>query len=404
MYVTLAILATFVLVYSAVAGRLERTPFGGPLLYTAFGLAFGSLGLGWLGFEIEGEGVALLAELTLAMVLFAEAAKSNLRVLRQSSKIPGRLLLIGLPLTILLGFAAGSWLLGALTVFEIAILATMLAPTDAALGQPVVTNKAVPPEIRASLNVESGLNDGICVPILFLFLGLALGHVGEGGPLGLAVGLFAQQIGIGLAVGAGFAWLGRRLIKSCAERGWITEAWMGLPVAALALLCFATAQGLDGSGFIACFAGGLLFGGLVKKHKDELLHAAESTGSLLSLLTWTVFGAVVIPVTFGGLTWPIAIYAILSLTVIRMLPVFLSLIGLEIDAAGKLFIGWFGPRGLASIVFVVIVIGAKLPGGETLTTAVAFTVFLSVVLHGLTAVPFATAFGRRAQAGRSATH
>ena len=396
MYLTLALLAGFVLVYSAIGGRVERTPFGGPLLWMTFGLLFGHVGFGLLEFEIDGEGVSLLAELTLAMILFTDAAASDLRVLRRSSGIPGRLLLIGLPLTLLLGFSVGSWLFGALTFFEIAILATMLAPTDAALGQPVVSNEAVPAEIRESLSAESGLNDGICVPILFVFLALATEATGEMEPFALAVRLVVQQIGIGLVVGLGLAWLGRRLIRLGASHGWITKSWIGLPVVALSLLCFATAQSVGGSGFIACFAGGLLFGGLVKQHKDELLLAAEGAGKSLALLTWVVFGAVVIATTFDTLTWRSVAYAALSLTLVRMLPVFLSLLGSGIDSRGKLFMGWFGPRGLASIVFAVIVIGANLPGRETLVTTVTVTVFLSIVLHGLTAMPFVRALGGKA--------
>ena len=203
MYENLAILAAFIFLYSIASGGLERTPVNGALVFTAFGLALGPLGLGLLSLDVDKEGLRTLAELTLALVLFTDAANANLGVLKRSFHIPQRLLLIGLPLTILLGFGAGVLLFDGLTLFEIAILATMLAPTDAALGKAVVTNAAVPSSIREGLNVESGLNDGICVPILFVFLALATDTgAADGTPL-LALKLVAEEIGVGLAVAEG---------------------------------------------------------------------------------------------------------------------------------------------------------------------------------------------------------
>ena len=203
MYIALAIIAAFIFIYSITSGGLEKTPISGPIIYTAFGLTVGPLGLGLLKSELGAEGLNTLAELTLAMVLFTDAANSDLGVLKRSFHIPQRLLLVGLPLTILLGFGAGAFLFNELTLLEIAILATMLAPTDAALGAAVVTNESVPANIREGLNVESGLNDGICVPILFLFLAFATGSSTDDSGSKLALTLFAQEIGIGIAIGVG---------------------------------------------------------------------------------------------------------------------------------------------------------------------------------------------------------
>ena len=395
MYEDLSFLAAFVFLYSITCGGLERTPINGAIVFTAFGLAFGSLGLGFLTLDVGAEGLNTLAELTLALVLFTDAANANLSVLKKAFHIPQRLLLIGLPLTILLGFGVGVLLFGGLTLFEIAILATMLAPTDAALGKAVVTNESVPADIRESLNVESGLNDGICVPILFLFLALATDSTAEGSTLQLAMTLVAQQIGIGVAVGVGLTVLGRWLLKLAADRGWITESWRQLPVAALAVACFAVAQHLGGSGFIACFAGGLLFGGIAKSHKQALLLSAEGTGDTLALITWVVFGAAVVGQAIGHLSWEAVLYALLSLTVVRMLPVFLVLTGMNLRADEKLFMGWFGPRGLASIVFAVIVMDKHLPGGGTIAITVVCTIVLSIVAHGLSANPLVAALVAR---------
>ena len=396
MYANLAILGTFIFLYSITSAGLEKTPVSGALVFTAFGLAVGPLGLDLLTMEVGTEGLSLLAELTLAVLLFADAANANLGALKHFSRIPVRLLLIGLPLTILFGYGVGVVLLSGLTLLEIAILATMLSPTDAALGKAVVTNEAVPTNIRESLNVESGLNDGICVPILFLFLALVSQTGAEGGVSQLALTLLAEEIGIGPGVGIGLTLLGWILLKRFAHRGWVTESWQQLPVPALSVACFAVAQWIGGSGFIACFVGGMLFGGIVaKEYKHKLLLAGEGTGDTLALITWIVFGAAVVGHSIDALSWQVLLYAILSLTLIRMLPVFLVLSGLQMRVDEKLFMGWFGPRGLASIVFAVIVLNENLPGGETISTAVVCTIILSVIAHGLSANPLVAALAAR---------
>jgi NhaP-type Na+/H+ or K+/H+ antiporter len=175
---------------------------------------------------------------------------------------------------------------------------------------------------------------------------------------------------------------------------------MQLPIPAAAMTCFAAAQFLGGSGFIASFVGGLVGGILIRGHKEELLQAAEGVGETLALLTWVVFGVAVVSFSFEYFSWSALAYAVLSLTVIRMLPVFLSLWGMGLTVADKLFLGWFGPRGLASIVFIVIVLNENLPGGETLMMTVVWTIILSVIAHGLTANPLAAVYGNRAKADR----
>jgi len=396
MYQNLAMLTAFVFLYSIAGGRLERTPISGAIVFTAFGLAFGPLGLNLLSLQVTAEALRTLAELCLALVLFTDAANADLTVLRKSLHIPERLLLLGLPLTILLGIGAGLLVLGGeLSLLELAILSTMLAPTDADLGKAVVTDASVPGDIRQGLNVESGLNDGICVPILFIFLALAADSGAEGRTSMLAIKLVAQEIGIGAATGVGLTLLGAWLLKRVADLGWITESWRQLPVPALATTCFAVAQALDGSGFIAAFSGGLLFGGIAKRHKPALLLAAEGTGDTLALITWVMFGAAVVGPSLGYFTWPVLAYAVLSLTVVRMLPVFLVLGGVNLKTSEKLFMGWFGPRGLASIVFAVIVLNNHLPGGDTISITVVCTIALSVLAHGLSATPLVAALARR---------
>ena len=399
MYQDIAILFAFVFVYSVCAGRLERTPVAGAIVFTAFGVLCGPLGLGLLRMEVDARALRTLAELTLALVLFTDAASADLRVLRQHVATPARLLLIGLPLTIAAGLAAGAVLLPGLSVIELAILATMLAPTDAALGKAVATNPAVPAPIRESLNVESGLNDGICVPVLLILLAVATETDHGIGATELVLRHFGAEIGIGCLVGVALAFLGVRAMRFAHLRGWSDDAWRQLPVLALALSCFATAQAVGGSGFIACFVGGLVAGAMGRRRKHAYLLGAEGAGDMLSLLTWVAFGAVAVGQALGRLSWQAVAYAVLSLTVIRMAPVYLALAGANLTAGDKLFIGWFGPRGLASIVFAVIVIDADLPGRDTLTVTVACTVILSILAHGLSANPLAARYLARPPAG-----
>ncbi len=395
MYEILAIMAVFVFLYSVTSGGLERTVINGAVVFTAFGLIFGPVGLGFLDLDVSNEGLRTLAELTLALILFIDASNAKLGVLKQIFRMPTRLLLFGLPLTILLGFGVGIFVFPGLTILEIAILATLLAPTDAALGKAVVTDESVPTNIRESLNVESGLNDGICVPVLFVFLALAT-SAGDDSTSMLALKLVAEEIGIGVVVGVGLTSLGTLLLKRGADRGWVTEIWKQLPVVALAVACFAVAQALGGSGFIAAFVGGLLFGSIAtQEQKHRLLLAAEGTGDTMALITWVVFGAAIVGQKIGFFSWEVILYAVLSLTLIRMLPVFLVLTGLNLRTDEKLFIGWFGPRGLASIVFAVIVLNHDLPGGGTIAITAACTILLSIIGHGISANPLIAALAKK---------
>jgi len=396
MYENGAMLAVFLLIYSAVAGRIERSLISGPIVFTAAGFILGADGLGILRIHIDGEGLRLLAKLTLAMVLFTDAANADFSIVKRNLDLPKRLLLIGLPLTIVLGLVIAAVVFPRLEILEMALLAVMLAPTDAALGKPVVTNPAVPPAMREALNLESGLNDGICVPIVVLLLGLAVGTQIEGGTVAHVARVVVEAIGIGLIVGLALTWLTTLMLRFAENRGWISAHWVEIPIVALAAACFAAAQAAGGSGFIACFAGGLLLSGLHARHKEELLRGAAHTGEALALLTWVVFGGIVVARMIDRFTWPALLYAMLSLTVIRMLPVFLCLIGTRTSTADKLFIGWFGPRGLATIVFAVLVLDEKLPGNDTIMLAAGWTVLLSVIAHGVTANPLVRRIATRA--------
>ena len=395
MYGNLAILVLFGFVYSVVAGRVERSAVTGPIIFIVFGLIAGPVGLGILDMDVQTIELRVVADLTLALVLFIDAANADLKTLRSHATIPRRMLLIGLPLCIVLGTVTGMVIFPDISFYELCILATMLAATDAALGKGVVSNKAVPARIREGLNAESGLNDGMCVPILLVFLALATGTGDEDGGTALALQLVAREIGIGLAVAVVLTLIAVNLMNFSMKRGWFTDVWIQIPVVTLALACFATAQTLHGSGYIAAFVGGLIFGYFAKQETHRLVMAGEGIAELLAMFTWLIFGSAVIGQLWSGMTLDVVIYSLLSLTVIRMVPNLIALAGTGEKLETKLFLSWFGPRGLASIVFFIIVANANLPSESVLGHVVVCTITLCVIAHGLTANAWARGIARR---------
>jgi NhaP-type Na+/H+ or K+/H+ antiporter len=300
-----------------------------------------------------------------------------------------------LPISIVFGALVGKRVFPEFSWLELAILSTVLAPTDAALGEPVVSNEKVPSEIREAINVESGLNDGICVPILILLLTIQKVSVNEQITWSYGASVFLQQIGIGLVVGVGIVSLSLFLIKKGYDERWIESAWRPTIIISLSIACFAMAQALGGSGFIAAFTGGIVLGKRFKKQKWEFLEGAEGVGKILSSTVWIVFGSVLTAIVIERLTAAIVFYALASLTFIRILPVLFSLLFHNLRPYDKFFTAWFGPRGLASIVFAAIVFEAHLQNGQLIVMTVCFTILLSVFAHGISAIPMTKVFERR---------
>lgn len=386
MYLSIALIAGCTLLYGCVAGRIERSWLSGPLLFLIAGFLLGSNGLGLLIIGTNLEFIQIITELTLAIVLFNDATSIGLKPLKRHPQIPTRTLLIGLPLTLLLGGLCAKIIFPQLSLIEAALLGIILAPTDAALGLAVIKNPIVAQDIRRGLNAESGLNDGICVPFLVVFLALASGH-SHGGNIGIfTLTTFIEEIGIGAIIGATSSALGWLLCRYAIAHGWISERWLVVPTISIALIAFSLAQALGGSGFIAAFCGGLLFGERIQGAYKEEMEESEINGEILSLLTWLIFGALAMNLIVE-VTWPQIAYGILSLTIIRILPVVVSLTGTSLPMKQKLFIGWFGPRGLASIVFALIVFKQQLPNGQILLNTATVTIVLSVFLHGISAYP-----------------
>ncbi len=390
----LAIIAGAVLAVAGVSRRLTGTPVTAAMAFVLIGLVVGPLVLDDVKLEASGSIVRTLAEATLAVVLFADASRITLRTLRHEAAVPVRLLGIGLPLTIAVGAVVAGALFTGLSAAEAVVLAIVLAPTDAALGQAVVTEPRLPSRIRQGLNVESGLNDGICVPLLLIALAAA-DIEDKAATSQHALRIVSEEIGYGVigGVAAGFAAAGVLVVAR--RRDLIAGPWrQAVPVAG-AILAYGLATGLGGSGFIAAFLAGAIFGGRLGEESDEASRLNEELGALLGGVTFLTFGAVLLGPALEHVTWQEALYAVLSLTLVRMLPVAIGMIGSGATWRTVAFLGWFGPRGLASIVFAVIAVEeAHLPGADTILITAYLTVGLSVFAHGLTAAPLARAYAR----------
>jgi NhaP-type Na+/H+ or K+/H+ antiporter len=392
--------AATLLAVAAVSRRLTGSPITAPMVFVAVGVLLGPRVGGEVDPAPAGEAVRTLAEATLAVVLFSDAARIDLGALRRESALPLRLLGIGLPLTIALGALTAAALFGELTVAEALVLAVLLAPTDAALGQAVVTEPRLPSRVRQSLNVESGLNDGICVPLLFIVLASA--EVEAGVTDHHALTIIAEEIGYGIVGGVVAGVVSGAIVVLAGRRGLITPAWLQVIPVAAAALAYGFAAALGGSGFIAAFLAGGIFGGIARREAEDAGRLSEEIGSLLDGVTFVVFGAVLLGPALGELSWKIVLYAVLSLTVVRLVPVAIAMLGTGAKPATVAFVGWFGPRGLASIVFAVIVVQeSELPHTGTILVVTYVTVGLSVLLHGLSAAPLAERYARRRGGART---
>lgn len=397
----LAAIALFVLLFGSLSRRLEKSVITPPMAYVIFGLLISSAALGLTqGLSISNESIKVLAEATLAIVLFTDASRIQLNQLQQGYRLPLRLLGIGLPITIILGTGLALLLFpSALNPWEAAALATILAPTDAALGQAVVNSSRVPSFIRQAINVESGLNDGICLPVLLLFLALAEeSETATNATYWLTFS--SKQIGFGAVMGVAIGYFGSKLIEKSLQRQWMNESFEDLSVLGLSFLAYTGAEMISGNGFIAAFCAGLVSGNVTSESvRQKLYEFGEAEGQLLTLITFLLYGAVVIPSSLNQATWQMWLYAIGSLTIIRMLGVALSMIGSKLQPMSILFIGWFGPRGIASIVYgLAIVEEENLLGSSVIFNTMAITVFLSIFAHGLTAYPGANWYGQQMSA------
>ena len=393
----LVAVALCVLAAAGVSKRIQGTVLSLPIVYVGLGLLLSDLALGVVELDLHHEIVRVVAELTLILVLASDASRIDLRRLVRGYNLPLRLLGIGLPLTMILGTLVAAAMFDNLPVWEAAILAIILAPTDASLGQPVVSNPRVPVRIRQTLNIESGLNDGIAMP--FLLLAISLAETTEGMTIGGGywIGVAASQIVFGLVVGVAVGFVGLKFVQVGHRRGWMSSQFEKISAIALAILAYALAEAVAGNGFIAAFCMGLTLGNLSHSEMAEEMHEhVEVEVALLMLLTFIIYGSVMLPLALEQVTVMMVVYALLSLTLVRMVPVAISLIGSKVRWATVGFLGWFGPRGVASILYIFIMLEAEgLQTQPAIYGAVMITVLLSVLAHGMTASPIAEWYGQR---------
>ena len=390
----LAIVALTLLGVAAISRRLLASPITPAMVFVAVGLLVGPEVLGGIDLESSSATVRALAEATLALVLFCDASRIDLGELRREIGVPLRLLGVGLPLTIALGAVTAAAIFGPLTIEEALILAIVLAPTDAALGQAVVTEPRIPGRIRQGLNVESGLNDGICVPLLFAAVAVAdvESEISHGRSPGQ---LLLEEIGFGIVGGVIGGLAVAAIVIHAGRRDLIDGAWRQVIPAAGAALAYGTAAALGGSGFIAAFVAGMTFRLALKRDPGQLNELSEQVGGVLNGVTFVFFGAILLGPALAELSWELALYAVLSLTLVRTVPVAVAMLGSHARAPTLGFLGWFGPRGLASIVFAIIVIEeSSLPHEHLIVLAIYLTVGLSVFAHGISAAPLANRYAR----------
>ncbi len=383
----LVILAAVPALWAMVARRMEPTPLTGPLAMTACGIVLGPAVLGWLDLNPSVGAANAFLTITLVIVLFTDAAQVDISTLRREESLPARLLGIGLPLTVLFGVFAAALLFDEFGPWEAAVLAVALAPTDASLGLVVVENPRVPAVIRHGLNAESGLNDGLAVPLFVLAVAGAQGEYSSAGEVvRIIVTLVLLAVLTGIVVGRLASWL----VDYSADRGWSNAEWRMVALPLFALIAYGVAELIGGSGFVAAFVAGVTVASTMRQSTRELTEGGSSVGHLLTLVAYLIFGASVVGPIVGESTWIVFLYAVLSLTAIRMIPVALALVGSGLKGPTVAFVGWFGPRGLASIIFAgELLEDVEFDGSGLVAHTIAITVALSVLLHGITSSPLA---------------
>ena len=382
----LAIFIALIFLYSLASARIERTGITAPIVFTAAGMV-SYLVTSELGVHEGNQSVFLwLAEIGLVLLLFTDASRTDLRVLRNIRNLPARLLSAGMLLTLLLGTLSALVVFRRLSVWEAGILAAILAPTDAGLGQIIVNSPRVPMKIRQALNVEAGLNDGLSVPFLLFFIALA----GAGASVsGASLHQFIwEQLGYGVVAGVGIGLIGGWLLGRAHRKKTVLESWSQLGVVAVPLLCLVASEKVGASMFIAAFVAGLAVQVGFKQAGKHSVEFTEEWGQVTNLSVFFLFGMLVARNWHQFNAFHL-LYALLSLTLVRMLPVAVSLVGTKLSRGTVLFMGWFGPRGLASIVLGLVYLeqGAHHPGESTIRLAVMATVLLSIFAHGLSARP-----------------
>lgn len=388
-----AFIALLILGYGIFSNLSARSIITAPMVFVSVGLLVNIFNTDVAERSPEAGYVKILAELTLLMVLFIDASTIDREKLKLDRSLPLRLLGIGLPITMILGALLAIPLFPTEPVWALVVLAFILSPTDAALGQAVVTGNQVPLRIRQTINVESGLNDGIALPPILVCLAVLSGTAGEGLDTSYWLGFVGKQFIFGPIIGGLVGWIGGKLVENASKRDWMNHTYQMLASLSIAILAFSAAELVHGNGFIAAYFAGLMLGTQTKAIRDRIREFGEAESQIMVLIIFLLFGMILVPISFPFWDWRAVVYAVLSLTVIRMLPVALSLMGSGLDRKTIWFIGWFGPRGIASVLYLLLLVlqlGTK--GYERVISVITLTVLLSIFLHGITAVPFSNLF------------
>jgi NhaP-type Na+/H+ or K+/H+ antiporter len=388
--------ALLILLYGLFSKALEKSVVSAPMVFVTVGIIASFFALDAFREGINAPMLKILAELTLLLVLFLDASTINRSVLKKHRSLPVRLLLIGLPLTMVLGFFIAIPMFPGINLWALALMALILSPTDAALGLAVVTSKVVPEKIRQTINVESGLNDGIALPpILVCIAALATHKADEGSGASYWLMFTVKQFVYGPLIGGFIGWAGGQLVDRASRKGWMNTTFQRLSSLSIAILAFALAETVHGNGFIAAYFAGLLLGSHTKEIRERIHDFGEAESQALVLFIFLLLCLILIPLSYPYWDAQAWIYAILSLTVIRMVPVAISLIGTKLPWTTVSFIGWFGPRGIASVLYLLLVIiNLGKEGYERIISVIALTVLLSIFAHGITAVPFSGMLGK----------
>ena len=387
--------ALLIFIFGLFSRLSDRSPITAPMIFVAVGILVGPLGLDLFKSNLDSELVQTIAEVTLVLILFTDASGIDLRSLVKEYRIPLRLLFIGLPLTMVLGLLLAMPLFSGMGLWTMAMMAFILSPTDAALGQAVVNSEKVPEEIRESIGVESGLNDGIALPPIMACMAILAAAEGGHTDAGYWMVYALKQMAYGPVAGTLVGWFGGRLVEKASQKGWMNPTFQRLVSMSLSVMCYALAESLHGNGFIAAFFGGLMLGARTPEVRERIQNFGEAEGQYLMLFVFLIFGMVMVPNAVPHWNMQALLYALLSLSVIRMLPVAISLLGSGIKWGSVAFIGWFGPRGIASVLYSLMVVGQLgTKGYEQVLSVIVLTVLISVFVHGLSAVPLSALYGK----------
>ncbi|MEW1912577.1 cation:proton antiporter [Kitasatospora sp. NPDC085895] len=386
--------------WALVAGRLARWSITAPVAMTAAGVVLTVGPHPLVTVSMTTSDAERAVEIILAVLLFTDATAVPKGVVRAHRRLLARLLLVALPLTVLAGVLVGGLLFPSGRWWLVALFAAVTVAVDLAPAAEVIKDSRLPSWLRGVLTVETGLNDGILAPLFLLCLAGAdaYGDVPQptGNPLGDALDAVLRAVVAGALVGRP----GGLLLRRAWQAGWTRPSAVRLGILALPLAAYGLGILLDGSGFIAAFVAGLCFAPDVRALPPKALHLVEDVGALLSLALWFVFGELVTQAFTGDFDGRVVAYAALSLTLVRVLPVLLALVGSGLHRADRLMLAWLGPRGMATIVYGLLAFNGLAPvdphAADLVGQLMTMTVLMSLVLHGLTYGPLAARYARRA--------